>query len=75
MIQPIRAKPSPYQPLSFKILLNITVQIPTIAAESKLKSEKEASLKRLSSSKVQAMDVKPSTNIVEAVMIIPHLFH
>jgi hypothetical protein len=75
MIQPIRAKPSPYQPLSFKILPNITVQIPTIAAESKLKSEKEASLKRLSSSKVQAIDVKPSTNIVEAVMIIPHLFH
>jgi hypothetical protein len=74
MIQPIRAKPSPYQPLSFKILLNITVQIPTIAAESKLKSEKEASLKKLSSSKVQAMDVKPSINIVEAVMIIPHLF-
>jgi hypothetical protein len=74
MIQPIRAKPSSYQPLSFKILLNITVQIPTIAAESKLKSEKEASLKKLSSSKVQAMDVKPSINIVEAVMIIPHLF-
>ena len=74
MIQPIRATPSPYQPLSFKILLNITVQIPTIAAELKLKSEKEASLKKLSSSKVQAMDVKPSINIVEAVMIIPHLF-
>lgn len=74
MIQAIKAKLWPCQSRCLKILQNITVQIPTIAAESKLKSEKEASLKRLSSIKVQVMVDKPSTHTVEAAMIIRHLF-